>query len=490
MAVIQWVNLEKDAVYAEDADIDSEDRCGTLVVKASFQAKDTPLQFKIKVTDVGSDNVIYTTQEKNRNPNFKLTMGTTDIALDTEVLLEDNLRLPAAGGNVYKVEAIDANGTVVSSGEFETMRKLYYQTLYIDHAEKKANNVSLSSMEAHAQKYSIKLEKLGNDTEIIEYQNENGRQTLVNFKTITDDNMNQFAASVVKHTTLKDAHKKVGFAAIFANYVANYKKHTYREKVNIGTVNPMCQWNSSQLVVGSADVSLWHGLVDSDDKDLKWFDKLTVKYRSPKSKKKFKYTLKNSTAKSKNLVNVFTPAKSGTYGGYWAMDITLDQDLSKLLTQASADGGEVEVKIKAYVVDGWSGGFSTSYGSTQMIVNARLAFWEDNDAAMIKQVWNHELGHRLGMTAYGDSAKVFSGWGSKNKLPDGPPSLYGEKKLVERGHQGPHCDKGAFYNDALETWSGTPECVMFGQTSLNGVATPEDYCSNCKDIVRKLDLSE
>ena len=101
--------------------------------------------------------------------------------------------------------------------------------------------------------------------------------------------------------------------------------------------------------------------------------------------------------------------------------------------------------------------------------------------------WNHEVGHRFGMVAFGHR-KGIQGY---KKLPNGPSTLYGENSGVnDKRHQGPHCEKGANYNNATKVWSGIPGCVMFGANGIGNSHAPKEYCSECEPIVRKLDLSK
>lgn len=123
---------------------------------------------------------------------------------------------------------------------------------------------------------------------------------------------------------------------------------------------------------------------------------------------------------------------------------------------------------------------------------SRRPLWEDMTSATREQVWNHEVGHRFGMTAYGNK-KAHHGTNIRGfqNLPDGPSSFYYDISDNKNygGHRGPHCGKGAVYNKASDNWSGTPACVMFGANAIGSNSTPKEYCNDCEPIVRKLDLS-
>ena len=52
MAIVQWVNLEKDDAYASDPDIGNKDRCGALEVKSTFKKPDIPLTYTDAVLEL------------------------------------------------------------------------------------------------------------------------------------------------------------------------------------------------------------------------------------------------------------------------------------------------------------------------------------------------------------------------------------------------------------------------------------------------------
>ena len=98
----------------------------------------------------------------------------------------------------------------------------------------------------------------------------------------------------------------------------------------------------------------------------------------------------------------------------------------------------------------------------------------------------------MGMVAYGDKdhSATNKSFHKNPKLPNAPSTLYGENRGVnDKGHQGPHCEKGVTYTAATNNWSGAPGCVMFGATGTSSASSPKEYCSECTDIVKKLDLS-
>ncbi len=209
MAIVQWVNLEKNSDFLDDPDVESLDRCGKLSVKSAFSSGDVDLSYKVKVTEVGSDNVTYSAAELGRNNNFKMTHGTSDLATDTEVLIEGDIQLPAAGGNKYKLEAKDANGTAVSSEEIETKRKLYYQFMHMEDAKGKVKKYGLGQLEEHSLKNYVVLTKAGGDKKIPFQKNiDTSRKQHI-----------QFASNIRSQYSLKEACKRVGCVTVLSNYL-------------------------------------------------------------------------------------------------------------------------------------------------------------------------------------------------------------------------------------------------------------------------------
>ena len=148
--------------------------------------------------------------------------------------------------------------------------------------------------------------------------------------------------------------------------------------------------------------------------------------------------------------------------------------------------GKIDIVFEVNKVAGFSGGFSWGGGGFALTTCCTKAWFEDKPQSKSDVIWNHELGHRMGMVAYGNKTSIRGA----NKLPDGPPTLYGENRGVnDKGHQGPHCEKNVTYNATTNVWAGIPGCVLFGATGIGAVDSPLDYCSECTKIVRKLDLS-
>lgn len=499
MAIVQWVNLEKDSDYLDDADIPSLDRCGALEVKSGFTKDNIPLSYKVKVSSASKDNVEYTDAEKGRNDNFKLMKGATDLAAEAEVLMSDVIRLPAAGGNKYKLEAIDANGNDVESQEVEAKRKLYYQYMHMEDTNGKVKAVPLTQLEKHCLKNYMVLTKAGANKKIKFRKN-------INMSANTRSNYRHFADDAKVEYDLKSAQKKVGCVTVLSNYISRYKKKSVSLSYTIGasknttvsikhsSSNVMSSISSSispsivSLKIFSGSEFLWYGLNDDDDAGKVWFIDGAISF-TPNSSNNIPGALAgHSIPIDRADVNIGGTSKN-TYGGYRTIDITVGVDLQAMLEQI---GGTIKFILDINKVSGFAGGFSWGGNGFDLTTCCTKSWFKDVAATSSDVIWNHEIGHRVGMVAHGDKTNASH---PDPKLPDAPPNLYGERSGInDNGHQGPHCAKGVSYSPPVPpskkgTWSGSPGCVLFGATSNGGVSSPLDYCSDCTPIVRKLDLS-
>jgi hypothetical protein len=487
MTLIQWVNLEKEDAYAADADIGSKDRCGKISIKTLFEKDKVPLEYKVKITPSGSDNITYTTSElgPGRNIKFKMTKGTIDLGNEAEVSMSDEIQLPAAGGNKYKLVAKDANGKEVKSEEIEVKRKIYYQFMHMEDATAKVTPYTLTQLESHCKKNHVTLTKAGTDKKVPFHKCINsgagGRFSHVGF-----------AAEVNAQYDLSAAFKKVGCVTVLSNYIGTFKKvpvsiiHTLG-----GPTNPRCKISATSIelsVLTGLDF-LWYQLDDDDDLAKRWFVRGAIKFTPPPAPPTPAAgapvappaVAKTITIQASDLSIGGTKAR--TYGGHQIIKITPSADLTAILANPT---GTVEFVLEINKVAGFSGGFSWGGGGFALTTCCTKAWFEDKPASKSDVIWNHEIGHRIGMVAFGNKSAI----SGHAKLPDGPSTLYGENRGVnDKGHQGPHCEKNMTYTASTNTWTGNPGCVLFGATASSTADSPLDYCAECTKIVRKLDLS-
>lgn len=456
----QWVNLPKEERFAEDG-ITTE-RCGKITLDVTFENDKQLVLYWVKVTAVGDDNATYTPQEEGRNSNFKVTK-TVSVSDKKNVLLEESIQLPAAGGNKYKIEAKDFFGNeVASSTEVETRRRLYYQVISM--ASVPYPN-SLSTFEdafkEEAKKFFIELK-----------EKEDGRNKMRFIKTVHSGNGTKFRDEARKVYGVS-RYEPYAVAVVFSNYIAEKKFYHYRDEVDITLPSRLFSWGDKEVTVRLTDtngdpVYVWHNLEGGDYDDRKGWLAGSVVFRTASGKP--------ITVPKKDVS--LTGSKTGAWGGYSELKIKLNAPgLRNVFTEQK---GKFDFSV--LVVKGFSGGFS--YTFMNLITVATKGWWNPNTKKKMLQILNHEMGHKVGMVADGTGL-----------APDKPTKLYGENRGVnDRGHKGPHCGKGCNWNGATEKWSGVPGCVMFGATGLFDTATktysasPDTFCGECAKVVRKLDL--
>ena len=464
MPIKQWVNLPKEEIFL-DKTISTTNRCGKVSVEITVDKADKPLGYTLKVIPL-DNNIPYTAEEGKRNPNFQATKSKIG-AIDAKTLRVDDIQLPAAGGNKYRIEVTDVNGKVVAAqDEIEAWRRLYYQVISMDDGQtSQVPPYSLATMETHAQQYFIELKKQGTDVKMAYIKTIKSSRPKDLQPTDPEVNESQFAAAVKKAFTLAPGFRPLGMAAVFSEYIAAFDRARVRHLVTIGTPDPHCVWNDTALTIDAAK---------------KWFIDSYIEYIDPKVPGSSQgYFVSRDNIK-------IAGTKRHTHGGYHQVKIKIDEPLQRLLGRGR---GQITVLLEVNIVARWTNGFSWQpYRDLRLITCARRTVWEDMSAITQEYTWNHEVGHRFGMTAWGHSRH-----GDKklrDKLPDGPATLYGENRGInDQGHQGPHCGNGVSYDKGLKVWSGTPKCVMFGANGTPTAHAPNDYCELCAPIVRKVDLS-
>lgn len=479
----QWVNLTKHEIFTKDGDGATLDRCGKITVEAMFEKANIPIGYKVKVTPVGGNNATYTKKEMHRNPNFRMTKGRVGASDDKHVLLEDSIQLPAAGGNEYIVEAKDSKGNIVKSPiSVIAKRKLYYQVITMDagkgDVESTTTAYSLADRAKDLEPYHVKLLKAGSD------------QKMKFIKTLHEDVMDDFYSEAKKVYTLDRERQLRGFAAVFSNYITDPDdKSEMIHQVTIGTSNPMCRWDATHIyLVG--DYPLWYGLDDDHDKQQGYLrSDLQIAFTPPKGSPQV-ITVSKKDISPHN--------KTATYGGYTDLKIRITPALQKLLNHPV---GTLDFYIAVNTVAGWTLGFRVPLeNGVEIVTVARRVSFEDAPRSEIPNTWKHEIGHRLGMVAYGNKDYRMTNKKFQHRpwTPNAPGTVYGENRGINnQGHAGPHCSNGTKYHAPGTAmggkhgkWTGKPLCVMFGADETDtGGKQGDDFCPLCKPIVRKLDLS-
>lgn len=481
----QWVNLPKKSVHVGDG-ISSEKRLDFLQFKHEFKTA-KPAAFKVVVVPAGADNIKYSKAELKRHKGFQLRKLPVQLSTATSTpQVEQEVYLPAAGGNRYKIKAMYNGKIVESSTLIEVWRRLYYQVISMNSVSPLSpmtdfENAFLNS----AKKFHIELKEKGK-----------GSNKMTLLKTIHNDNGTEFRNEARKVYSIKNV-EPYAVAVVFSNYIADYVAINIIDTVSRRVPSKLFYWgaNADEFVVDIKDrfgnaFYLWEGLDDDHDKAKFWLISATFVGVDGRSSKI-----------PKEDVTIVPGTNDFSLGGYKQVKIGL-RSVRKLITSVE---GTIELKLN--VLDGgFTGGFS--YTNLNLITVGTRAWWESTPSTKSEmlQTINHEMGHKVGMVGYGnkDHRKKNEELKKKGKdvsftyrpeLPDAPRTLYGEHRGVNnQGHLGPHCGKGVKYSNSIGDWTGKPGCVMFGANAAQDATgswqfTPATFCDQCEPVMRKLDLN-
>ncbi len=304
------------------------------------------------------------------------------------------------------------------------------------------------------------------------------------------------------------ALKPYCFVVVWCNYIADKSKKiiTYAGAAGVAASKLVLNNGASEVYISTGGPWLWHGFNQANDNAKSWLVDCKVTFIDAAGVRT------DVTVDRARLQPYHTP--QGDFGGFnW-----IKMDLSDPADAAVKDGifngtrGTYEISLTIYVVKGMSCGYAMP-GLNIVVVCDKANYVKMTDAEKIGII-AHELGHAIGMTAQGGKPTTETFNGVSATTPNFPASLYGN---IQNGpnenscqHQGNHCNNGASWSrgawDATATnsggglgrykgtWSGRPQCVMFGAIGVWDTATnasitnPSTYCGNCKPIVRKLDL--
>ncbi|MBI3560408.1 MAG: hypothetical protein HY080_01635 [Gammaproteobacteria bacterium] len=487
----QWVNLPKESRYVGDG-ISSEERLDFLYFKHKFKTA-KPASFKVSIVPSGSGNIKYSKEELKRHAGFRLRKPPVQVSTSTSTpKVEQEMFLPAAGGNTYKVKAKYNNKVVESTTTVEVWRRLYYEVISMYDPIKQYPVPYLSSMSGFenafvnsSKKFNIELKEKGN-----------GRKKMKFIKTIHNTNHAEFRDEARKAYTI-DSYYPYAVAVVFSNFLADYVDFEVIDTVSRSIPSKLFHWGAyaDEFVVNIADIYgrskyIWEGLDDDHDKTKFWLFSATFVAKDGRQ-----YTI------PKDDVTI-TGAKTYSLGGYKQVKVSL-----KNIPRQFFSSFEGTIQLKVNILDGgFTGGFS--YTNLNLITVGTLSWWDSTPStnSEMLQTLNHEMGHKVGMVGYGDKdhrkkneklrkqGKSVS-FEFRPELPDAPKTLYGEHRGVNnQGHLGPHCGKGAKFNNNTGEWSGKPGCVMFGSNATEDPVgtynfTPATFCDQCEPVVRKLDLN-
>lgn len=498
MPIKQWVNLTKDEIH-KDSTISTIHRCGSLSVKVTAEREGPAIGYLLRVIPA-ADNATYGRDELRRNPNFRTTKGRPSVLDNVSTETLDGIRLSAAGGNKYTIEVKDANGKVVRANEeVEVWRRLYYQVIAM-------RGVKVPPLKSFEEDFRDEKKKFF--IELIEKGDVRGQMKLIRTITsyyesktgeTTSTNGEEFRREAKKVYTIRHL-QPYAVAVVFSNYIATVRRLTLEFVLNKrSNTDGRITFGVNELTVDVKEHQndqghyLWHNLSGDDTTiDHKhWLERGTAQFVDQEQRVLGIHDNDISIAGS----------KWGSEGGYSQVKFRLSPAMAAYLNDHA-----VTLKVVLRTAKGFSGGFS--YTALNLITVATKAWWDPSDEEKMLQILNHEMGHKLGMVAFGDKKKSDAPYkdnkdfNENKRLPDSHPKLYGENRGVnDRGHKGPHCSTGAEYHEPGTplggrngAWTGQPLCVMFGATGLEDAKTrkytrsPKDFCPACAKAVRKLDL--
>ena len=498
MATIKhWVNLKRqNQNYIGTDDIDSEEQLEFRLFECEFK-KAKASSLKVKIIPVNGKCIKYENDEKNRNKAFRLRkLGiTVSHGEGKKVKLSRQVYFPAAGSSQYKISAHYKKKTVESEKILEIWRRVYYQVFSM----KGAAIAPLNDFKNAFEKYHI---------EMVEMESTAGKDKIKSHNTIFDP-ASGIAGRENESIVLRDARRKYkikeyepnAVAAIFVHSIATYNEHepvipTSEVPSKIKNIFGVEKKVYEVPLLGQfgEDLYLWKDLAAKEDKKNRWLMSVALVDEDGKE-----YDLKKSSIEIDE--SSFIISNEGKKYGFNKIKVEVDpKDVGAWFRSKN-----IFIQLKVKVVQGFSGGYSL--GDKNAVFVASKAWWDPNNSTPdeLLYILNHEMGHKIGMVAAGDSAspgllpnghRAFA-WIDK-KSPNAPPKIYGqyyEGALANnQGHQGPHCEKGATYNTADNTWSGTPECVMFGATGMTDTTTglykasPSTFCDECGKVIFKLNL--
>ena len=465
MATWQWVNLPKEDVFCEDG-IQSEEYLGFLYFKCTF-ATSNPALFKVRVIPIiKADTPMYSRRELTCNPHFKMRYTRTyENYGKNEVKPDEELYLPAAGGNEYEIEA-NYDGQIIKGKHIrETRRKLYYQAI----AMIGISPPPLGTTESYYEKMFVVLKNKGGL----------GQMTRIRNIDASDKNQRIKLIREAKDAYAIHRYKPCAFAVVFADSIANSAEKNFTI-----AKSPLLFAASKLFKIHSTHISyklpnghcFWYGINPNDDGEndgkgrwlvpgsCRWYDAKGDAHGIPDHDVSI-----DLTKRQKN-------------GGYDTLKITITPELKGLLSSPAA-----RISIRVRVLQGFVCGYSEPLANLVVVAN-RIGWSDDrswDDDARV-QTLIHEIGHKIGMVPAGVGPSLD---------PPATNTLYGNitsgPKANSYGHQGTHCKEGASYDG--RQWGGRPGCVMFGASGLytklgTFARTPREYCAECAKLVRKLDL--
>lgn len=434
----QYINLPKQDAFVDGTKILNKAQLGQHPrIKVAFD-KPGEHTFKLKLVPDAS-NQVYTASEKTRNTNFVHTEQVLDLTTDSngEKIIEgSDIKLSAAGNDVFSLQANDENAVEVNSSGKVKNKRMFYLT--------EAKMQGLTSIASNLNVAEAEYAKHGIDFTILPAVNIPHMPNIGNRAEKDQFKQSVIAAYSASQTAV--AKGKYGIAVVYTDQLAVKESNQRVRKFNItgGSPNPVMIAIENTRYQSK---SLWHNIVPGED----WFvschfiknggNPSTDKIIIPKSKctpiQKVGAAIDNC-----DYVNVdvsWLPNETGT--------------------------------IKLYVnwVESFKAGLS--FGGTNIVAICTRIYWKDKLTPMQNLCVIHELGHQFNMACNGDNTK---------KLPDATPNYYSRK--------GSHCHSGiplqSSKNYHKKNLKKNANCVMYGTLGKSRTA----FCYDCSIAIKKVDL--
>lgn len=446
----QWVNLPSDELHKTDG-ITTLARLGP--VRIRYKTKKAALSaFKVKIEPDGGD-ATYTDDEKNRNPGFRLEVSTPGHNAGTKKgKLLKCLKLPAAGGNTYKIKALYRKKEVSGSVTVESRRRLYFQVMAMQGVTAPDLTNLVDTFWGEADKLYIDLKQIGGTAQVPKIGAMNGTKG------------NDFIDSCKPAYTLKKYYPQA-FAVCFIEHYANIATHPLRTTLSMTLPRKLSTVSFDGITITLTlpqGMMFWYDLDEDDDANHEWAgdgaELMLVDAAGAE--------IKDISDEIDDYEIFRDGTAAATYGGnYNAIRLKLAPD-AVTRNYFTAKSVNIRVVWNVKVVDFFVNG--VSYNDTNLVAVASRAEWEDRTVAGMEQTIIHEVGHKIGMVPKGTGAAL-------------TPHA---KQYTQRTHTGSHCGQGATWNGT--SWSGSPICVMFGS---NWASRLGKFCPLCSPLARKLDLS-
>ena len=357
-----------------------------------------------------------------------------------ELLVEPGLKLAAAAGYRYRVEAALMDKAFAKSANALEIKRRFYLLPVVRYASGRAAGLkAIGDAVAELGKYQIEVEKtlaaVGDEIGVVE------QSSLAE----DVDDIGTGALSASASAKRMDPH---AIAIIVGEFVSdNIEKETFELELDRTATTPFPNEVTIPLVQGDKAFVV----VPLTDKSQ------VVKAR----------------VSAGWLSSVDLPATALTGADRFSMSVKVDlrEALKTLGTQS-----HLTVTLKLKVISGWAVGWAYP-ASPVVYLNMRDPMTNgvlSSTSALALVV--HEIGHKLHLASDGSGS-----------LPDKQAHHYPTFEEEGVRHQGPHCSVGVpagtdLWKDAAHTAS---TCTMWG-----ALKTITAYCKECQTSLRKVDLSD